>query len=60
MNRGLKRITIVLDEDLYVRLVEYTAKRSKRDFSRFSLSESIRDVLSEHFRGDKVGPGDGK
>jgi len=55
VKREAKRITIVLDDELYIKLVEYTARRSKRDLSRFSLSESIRDLLSHDLVGRHAG-----
>ena len=44
----LRRLTVSLDDQLYVKLVEYSAQRSKMMMSRFSLSESIRDVIETH------------
>ena len=43
----LRRLTVSLDDQLYVKLVECSAQRSKM-MSRFSLSESIRDVIGTH------------
>ena len=44
----MRRLTVTLDDQLYVKLVEYAAQRSKMMMSRFSLSESMRDAISTH------------
>jgi len=41
----MKRITITLDEDLYVRLIEYSLVRSKAELRNVSMSEAIRELL---------------
>ncbi len=44
----LRRLTVSLDDQLYVKLVEHSAERSKMMMSKFSLSESMRDVIATH------------
>ena len=42
----MKRVTIALDEELYVSLVDYAANKSKREMRRFSIGEAIRELLA--------------
>jgi|GEM_PF-5214852 len=42
----MKRVTIALDEELYVSLVDYAANKSEREMRRFSVGEAIRDLLA--------------
>jgi len=41
----MKRITITLDEDMYLRLLEYSLERSKAELRNFSTSEAVRELL---------------
>jgi metal-responsive CopG/Arc/MetJ family transcriptional regulator len=42
----MKRITITLDEDMYIRLLDYSVDRSKAEFRNVSTSEAIRELLA--------------
>ncbi len=46
----MKRITITLDEDMYLRLLEYSMERSKAELRNVSTSEAIRELLSMQMR----------
>jgi len=46
----MKRITITLDEDMYIRLLDYSLDRSKAEFRNVSTSESIRELLAMQLR----------
>jgi hypothetical protein len=41
----MKRVTVVLDDELYLRLLEYCGTRSKRELRRFSIGEAVRELL---------------
>jgi hypothetical protein len=41
----MKRVTVVLDDELYLRLLEYCGNRSKRELRRFSIGEAVRELL---------------
>ncbi|HXW36986.1 MAG TPA: hypothetical protein VEJ36_03675 [Nitrososphaerales archaeon] len=43
----MKRITITLEEDMYLKLLEYSLERSKAKLRNYSMSEAIRELLSE-------------
>ena len=45
----MRRITITLDDEIYVRLIDYAADRSKDRMSRFSLAEAVRELLASQF-----------
>jgi hypothetical protein len=53
----MKRITITLDEDMYIRLLDYSLDRSKAEFRNFSTSESIRELLGMQLRRMVKAPG---
>ena len=42
----MKRVTIALDEEMYLALLEYAGERSKREMRRFSMGEAIRHLVS--------------
>jgi predicted transcriptional regulator len=42
----MKRVTIALDDEMYLSLLEYAAQRSKREMRRFSMGEAIRDLVA--------------
>ena len=42
----MKRVTIALDEKMYLSLIEYAAEKSKKEMRRFSLGEAIRDLIA--------------
>lgn len=46
----MKRITITLDEDMYLRLLEYSLERSKAELRNFSTSEAVRELLEMQMR----------
>jgi len=41
----MKRITITLDEEMYLKLLEYSHERSKAELRNFSTSEAVRELL---------------
>jgi len=41
----MKRITITMDEDTYVRLLDYSLERSKAELRNVSVSEAVRELL---------------
>ncbi len=46
----MKRITITLGEDIYIRLLEYSLDRSKAELRNFSTSEAVRELLEMQMR----------
>ena len=46
----MKRITITLDEDMYVKLLDYSLERSKAELRNFSISEAVRELLEMQMR----------
>ena len=46
----MKRITITLDESMYLRLLEYSLERSKAELRNFSTSEAVRELLEMQMR----------
>jgi predicted transcriptional regulator len=42
----MKRVTIALDDEMYIALLEYAAERSKREMRRFSMGKAIRDLVA--------------
>ncbi len=46
----MKRITITLDEDMYLRLLDYSLERSKAELRNFSTSEAVRELLEMQMR----------
>ena len=50
MTAMMKRITITLDEDMYIRLLDYSLERSKAEFRNVSTSEAIRELLAMQLR----------
>lgn len=54
----MKRITITLDEEMYMALLEYSLERSKEKLRNYSMSEAIRDLLSRQLPQEAAnGPG---
>ena len=47
-----RRLTVSLDDQTYVRLVDYAAELSKRRMGRFSLSEALRDLVAKALASD--------
>ncbi len=50
----MKRVTIALDDEMYVALLEYAAERSKREMRRFSMGKAIRDLVASQLA--TIGP----
>ncbi len=50
----MKRVTIALDDEMYVALLEYAAERSKREMRRFSMGRAIRDLVASQL--ETIGP----
>ncbi len=50
----MKRVTIALDDEMYVALLEYAAERSKHDMRRFSMGKAIRDLVASQLA--TIGP----
>jgi hypothetical protein len=46
----MKRITITLDEEMYLRLLEYSLERSKAELRNVSTSEAVRELLAMQLR----------
>jgi len=46
----MKRITITLDEEMYLRLLDYSLERSKAELRNFSTSEAVRELLEMQMR----------
>jgi Arc/MetJ-type ribon-helix-helix transcriptional regulator len=42
----MKRITITLDEKMYLLLLEYSLERSKAELRNVSTSEAVRELLA--------------
>lgn len=56
----MKRITISLDDELYVSLVDYAADKSKEDLIRLSVSKAIRRLLASELAKLNYFPMDAK
>ena len=46
----MKRITITLDEEMYLMLLDYSLERSKAELRNFSTSEAVRELLEMQMR----------
>jgi hypothetical protein len=46
----MKRITITLDEEMYLKLLSYSHERSKAELRNFSTSEAVRELLEMQMR----------
>ena len=42
-----RRLTVSLDDQTYVRLVDYAAELSKRRMGKCSLNEALRDLVAK-------------
>ena len=42
----MKKITVALEDSVYVRLIDYVATKSKRDRSRLSVSGSASELIT--------------
>jgi metal-responsive CopG/Arc/MetJ family transcriptional regulator len=47
----MKKITVALDDAIYMELVDYVAERGKRNRGRLSISDSARELISKALRG---------
>jgi metal-responsive CopG/Arc/MetJ family transcriptional regulator len=47
----MKKITVALDDQIYMELVDYVAERGKRERGRLSISDSARELISKALRG---------
>ena len=45
MTAMMKRITITMDEEMYLRLLDYSLQRSKAELRNVSISEAVRELL---------------
>jgi hypothetical protein len=46
----MKRITITLEEEMYLKLLDYSLERSKAELRNVSTSESVRELLEMQMR----------
>jgi len=51
----MKRVTIALDDEMYLSLLEYASQRSKREMRRFSMGEAIRDMVASRLQTNEAG-----
>jgi len=42
----MKKITVALDDAIYLRLIDYVAAKSKKTRSRLSMSESASELIA--------------
>ena len=47
-----RRLTVSLDDQPYIRLVDYAAELSKRRMGKFSLNEALRDLVAKALAAD--------
>jgi uncharacterized protein (DUF1778 family) len=52
MDNG-RRLTVALDDDVYVKLVDYAAQMSKQNMGRFSLSAAMRELVAKALNENK-------
>ncbi len=51
----MKRITITLDEEMYLKLLDCSLERSKAELRNVSTSEAVRELLAMQMRRmDKI------
>ncbi len=43
----MKKITVALEDTVYLRLIDYVAAKSKRTRGRLSVSESASELIAE-------------
>ena len=46
----MKKITVALDDQIYMELVDYVAEKSKRERGRMSVSDSAKELISKALR----------
>jgi hypothetical protein len=42
----MKKITVALEDDVYLRLIDYVVNKTKRTGGRLSVSESASELIS--------------
>jgi len=42
----MKKITVALEDEVYIRLIDYVAAKSKKSRGRLSLSESASELIA--------------
>ncbi len=53
----MKRITITLEQEMYMVLLDFALEKSKEKMRNYSMSEAIRDLLSKQLsHGIPAGP----
>jgi hypothetical protein len=48
--RSLRKISVVLEDRVYMQLIDYSAAKSKRVGCRFSVSASASELISKALR----------
>ncbi len=51
---AMKKITVALEDQVYIALIDYVAEKSKRDKSRLSVSDSARELISKALKESKT------
>ncbi len=54
----MKKITVALEDQVYMALVDYVVERSKRDKTRLSVSDSARELISKALKENKIPTGE--
>jgi hypothetical protein len=54
-SEALKKISVALDDRVYMQLIDYAAAKSKRMKCRFSVSESASELISKSLGDPPVG-----
>ncbi len=49
----LRKITVALEEGVYMKLIDYVAAKSKRKKSRLSMSESASELIAKALSSDE-------
>lgn len=47
----MRKITVALEDPVYMRLIDYVAAKSKRKKSRLSMSESASELIAKALSG---------
>jgi hypothetical protein len=47
----MKKITVALEDDVYLRLIDYVVNKTKRTGGRLSVSESASELISRGLPG---------
>lgn len=51
-----KRVTIVLDDEMYLDLLDYSLERSKAKLRSYSASEAVRELLARQLETVGLAP----